>query len=83
MKRIRFAAALVILAISAVSCKREYTCICKEDAYLFHQYQNQSTRIETIESTNVKKAEKACIAKNSEELDEEGSGHKTICDVLE
>ena len=83
MKKISFAAAIILFAMSAVSCKREYTCLCKEDAYIHHQYQNQSTRIETIEAKNVKQASKSCIAKNSEALDEHGSGHKTICDVLD
>ncbi|MCD6063998.1 MAG: hypothetical protein K0R82_1909 [Flavipsychrobacter sp.] len=83
MKRLPFAVLTLLLAVSFVSCKREYTCLCKEDAYVEHQYTNQSTRIETIKSKNIKDASRTCIAKNSENLDEAGSGHKTICDVIE
>ncbi|WP_276134636.1 hypothetical protein [Polluticoccus soli] len=81
MRRLPSAILILLLAVSFASCKRDYTCICKEDVYVEHQYSNQNTRIEVIKARDIKQASKTCVAKNSEALDEVGSGHKTICDV--
>lgn len=72
----------MMLSMFAISCKKTYTCVCTEDSYSFHQYQNRQTRIEDVKSKSENAARKACISKNSEALDDDGSGHTTICDLV-
>jgi hypothetical protein len=71
-----------ISALTLVSCKKQYTCECKHEIYQGKAaLVNTTTNIKYIKAKSESSAAATCVANNSEEIDVDGFGHKTICDL--
>jgi outer membrane PBP1 activator LpoA protein len=81
MRRLPVILLAFVAAISVTSCKKKYLCECREDQYAAHQYVNQKASADYVKEKNRDAAERACAERQSEEIDENGYGHKTICSL--
>lgn len=81
MKRSALILIAFATALSVSSCKKKYLCECREDQYEAYEFVNQTTSADDVKSKNRAAAEKACIDRKSEAIDENGYGHKTICSL--